>query len=171
MAKSMEAIISLAGKVDPSLSKAIDSVEKKLSGMKKLGKVGQTVGKVGVAAAKGIAVAAGAASTALAAIGTAAVTSYADYEQMIGGVEALFGDQAAKTVAENAANAFKTAGVSANSYMEQATSFSASLIQNLGGDTQKAAQYADLAIKDMSDRPIIRIVRLKRVELCQRCAA
>lgn len=156
--KQMEAIISLVGKVDPSLSKAIASVEKKLSVMKKLdkvgqtvGKVGQTVGKAGVAAANGIAVAAGAASTALAAIGTAAVTSYADYEQMIGGVEALFGEQAAKTVAENAANAFKTAGVSANSYMEQATSFSASLIQNLGNDTQKAAQYADLAIKDMSD--------------------
>lgn len=150
MAKSMEAIISLAGKVDPSLSKAIDSVEKKLSSMKKLGKVGQTVGKVGVAAAKGIAVAAGAASTAAAAIGTAALQGFAQYEQLIGGVDTLFGS-ASQTVQQYAAEAYKTAGVSANTYMEQATSFSASLIQSLGGDTQAAASYADLAIKDMSD--------------------
>lgn len=71
-------------------------------------------------------------------------------EQSIGGVETLFKKSADK-VKKNAANAYKTAGISANQYMQQATSFSASLLQSLGGDTQKAASYADMAIKDMSD--------------------
>lgn len=71
-------------------------------------------------------------------------------EQSIGGIETLFKD-ASGTVIKNADKAFKTAGISANSYMEQATSFSASLLQSLGGDTRKAAQYANTAIIDMSD--------------------
>lgn len=78
------------------------------------------------------------------------ISAYADYEQLMGGVETLFKDSA-NIVAKNAQEAYKTAGISANQYMEQATSFSATLLQGLGGDTAKAASYADTAIKDMSD--------------------
>ena len=68
-----------------------------------------------------------------------------------------------------AENAYKTAGLSANEYMETVTSFSASLLQSLDGDTKAAASAADMAITDMSDKQ--KSVRLKRIELCQRCAA
>lgn len=74
----------------------------------------------------------------------------ANLEQAIGGIETLFKDSADEMI-KNADNAFKTAGISANQYMEQATSFSASLLQSTGGDTQKAAKAADQAIIDMSD--------------------
>ena len=94
---------------------------------------------------------AGAFSTAaVAAFGKAALDAYADYEQLAGGIETLFKD-ASGTVMKYADNAYKTSGLSANRYMEQVTSFSASLLQSLGGDTQKAAQYADRAVIDMSD--------------------
>lgn len=83
-------------------------------------------------------------------LGKQAVASFAEYEQLIGGVETLFGESASEL--ENYANqAYKTAGLSANEYMQQATSFSASLLQSLGGDTQKAVKYADQAIQDMAD--------------------
>ena len=76
--------------------------------------------------------------------------SYADYEQLIGGVETLFkGD--AKTLVNYANNAYKTAGLSANAYMETATGFAASLVSSLGGDTKKAVEMADMAITDMAD--------------------
>lgn len=78
------------------------------------------------------------------------VSSFADWEQLTGGVETLFKD-AAGTVKKYADQAYKTAGMSANQYMETVTGFSASLIQSLGGDTAKAAEYADKAITDMSD--------------------
>lgn len=81
---------------------------------------------------------------------TASVKAYANYEQLVGGVETLFKDSAG-IVQDYAANAYKTAGMSANQYMETVTSFSASLLQSLGGDTEAAAQYADMAITDMSD--------------------
>lgn len=137
-------------------------------------KVG-TFAKVG-AAAVGTAVTAG--TTAAAALVKKSVEGYATFEQMAGGVETLFGaggqsmeeyaQSTGKTVGEieskynslmtaqttllnNANNAYKTAGLSANNYMETVTSFSASLIQSLGGDTEKAANYADRAITDMSD--------------------
>ena len=71
-------------------------------------------------------------------------------EQSLGGIETLFKNNA-KIVIKNAEKAYRTAGLSANAYMEQATSFSASLLQSLGGDTKRAAQYADMAIIDMSD--------------------
>ena len=71
-------------------------------------------------------------------------------EQSLGGIETLFKNNA-DTVIKNARRAYETAGVSANQYMEQATSFSATLLQGLGGDTAKAAEYADKAIVDMSD--------------------
>lgn len=149
-AKEMKAIISLAGKVDPSLAKAIKDVDKQFKGLERQSKVMGALKTAGSMAAKGIAVAGGAAATAAIAVGKAALDSYASYEQLVGGIDTLFKDSSA-TVQQYAAEAYKTAGVSANTYMEQATSFSASLIQSLGGDTQAAAQYADLAIKDMSD--------------------
>lgn len=81
---------------------------------------------------------------------TSIVAATADIEQSIGGVETLFKDSAGAVVA-NANKAFTTVGVSANQYMEQVTSFSASLLQSLGGDTEKAASYADRAMQDMAD--------------------
>ncbi len=94
---------------------------------------------------------AGAFSTAaVAAFGKAALDAYANYEQLVGGVDTLFKD-ASDDVQKYAAKAYKTAGLSANAYMEQATSCSASLLQSLGGDTKRAADYADRAIVDMSD--------------------
>lgn len=78
------------------------------------------------------------------------IAAYADYEQLVGGVETLFKDSAG-TVEKYADNAYKTAGLSANQYMETVTSFSASLLQGLGGDTAKAAEIGNLAVTDMAD--------------------
>lgn len=108
------------------------------------------IGSVASTALKGLGVAAGAAVGAVVAIGKAAVTAYADYEQLVGGVETLFKDSAS-TVMEYANNAYKTAGMSANTYMETVTSFSASLLQSVGNDTAEAARVADMAITDMAD--------------------
>ena len=83
-------------------------------------------------------------------VGKQAVQSYAQYEQLVGGVDTLFGESSAK-VQEYASNAFKTSGLSANQYMETVTSFSASLIQSLDGDTAQASEVANRAIIDMSD--------------------
>lgn len=101
-------------------------------------------------AAKGGAAAVGVAATGIAKLTKNALNNYADYEQLVGGVDTLFKDSSAK-VQEYAANAYKTAGLSANEYMDTVTSFSASLLQSLGGDTAAAADMADVAIKDMSD--------------------
>ena len=79
-----------------------------------------------------------------------AVESYGEYEQLVGGVETLFGTSAQK-VQDYASSAYKTAGLSANEYMETVTSFSASLLQSMGNDTEAAAEKANLAITDMSD--------------------
>lgn len=95
---------------------------------------------------KGVMAAGAAAGTALGL----AVNSYADYEQLIGGVAKLFG-QSADSVIENARAAYQTAGMSANKYMETVTGFSASLLQGLGGDTVAAAKIADMAVRDMAD--------------------
>ena len=108
-----------------------------------MGSAVSAVGKFSAAA-----VAAGA--TAVAALTKSAVESYADYEQLVGGVETLFKDSAG-IVQEYAANAFQTAGLSANDYMETVTGFSASLLQSVGGDTEEAAHIADMAITDMAD--------------------
>lgn len=113
---------------------------------KVLGKIGSAVNT----AVKASAAAVGAASAGVAALGTACINAYADYEQLVGGVETLFKDSA-ETIHSYADNAYKTAGLSANEYMETVTSFSASLLQSLGGDTEKAATAADLAITDMAD--------------------
>ena len=88
--------------------------------------------------------------SSLISIGKDALNSYADYEQLIGGVETLFKDSS-KIVENYANNAYKTAGLSANDYMETVTSFSASLLQSLNGDTTKAAEVSNRAVVDMSD--------------------
>ena len=83
-------------------------------------------------------------------LGKQSVLNYADYEQLVGGVETLF-KESSGVIKKYADEAYKTAGLSANEYMETVTSFSASLIQSLGGDTEKAAEYSNRAITDMSD--------------------
>ena len=121
-----------------------DQASDKLSNLSsKLGNGLKTAAKIGTAAV-------GAAAAGITALTTAAVNNYAEYEQLAGGVETLFKDSAGK-VQEYAANAYKTAGMSANEYMSTVTSFSASLLQSLGGDTDKAAEYANQALTDMSD--------------------
>ena len=113
------------------------------SGMSKLksgiGAVGKAFTAVGVAAAAGFV-----------AISKSAVDSYSEFEQLKGGVETLFKDSA-DVLMGYADKAYETAGLSANDYMATVTSFSASLLQSLGGDTEKSAKYANQAIIDMSD--------------------
>ena len=123
--------------VDDQASSQVETIGSKLKG----GLV--TAAKVGAAAVA-------AAGTAIVAIGKQAIEQYAEYEQLVGGVETLF-KQSSDTVMKYAENAYKTAGLSANKYMSTVTSFSASLLQSLGGDTEAAAKYADMAITDMSD--------------------
>lgn len=121
-----------------------DQASGKLSDLSsKLGNGLKTAAKIGTAAV-------GAAAAGITALTTAAVNNYAEYEQLVGGVETLFKDSAGK-VQEYAANAYKTAGMSANEYMSTVTSFSASLLQSLGGNTEAAAEYANQALTDMSD--------------------
>ncbi|MFV0395561.1 MAG: phage tail protein, partial [Coprobacillaceae bacterium] len=122
-------------------SKNLDgTIDKSAEKAKKLGSGLKTALAVGVTAA----------AVGFAAITKSAVDAYADYEQLIGGVETLFKESAG--IVENYANnAYKTAGMSANEYMETVTSFSASLLQSLDGDTKKSAKIADTAITDMSD--------------------
>lgn len=145
---------------------------------KNISKITQSLGNGLKTAAKIGTVAVGAAAAGITALTTAAVKNYAEYEQLIGGIETLFGasgksieEYAASTgrtieeaqedydallksqatVIENASAAFRTAGMSANEYMSTVTGFSASLLQGLGGDTQKAADIANLAVTDMAD--------------------
>ena len=116
-------------------------------------KISEIGGKIksGLAtAAKVGAVAVTAASAAVASLAKTSIEGFAEYEQLVGGVETLF-KQSSDTVMGYAKNAYKTAGLSANDYMNTVTSFSASLLQSLGGDTKAAAKYADMAITDMSD--------------------
>lgn len=123
--------------VDDQASSKLGTLTQKLgSGLK-------TAAKIGTAAVS-------AAATGIAALTTMAIKNYAEYEQLVGGVETLF-KNSADTVQQYAANAYKTAGLSANEYMSTVTSFSASLLQSLSGDTEAAAKYADMAISDMSD--------------------
>lgn len=122
----------------------LDSVSGKAS------KVGDVFLKGIGTIAKWGAAAAATAATATAALVKSAVTAYADYEQLVGGVETLFKDSAGE-VQKYATNAYQTAGLSANEYMETVTGFSASLLQSLDGDTKAAAEKANVAITDMSD--------------------
>lgn len=105
--------------------------------------------KLGIAAKAGVAAVA-AVGTATAAIGKTALDAYSNYEQLVGGIDTLFKASSAK-MQQYAANAYQTAGVSANRYMEISTSFAAALISSLGGNTEAAADMANTAITDMSD--------------------
>lgn len=113
---------------------------------KKGQKLGESFKKIGVAVTSAFS----AAAAAVGKIAKAGVESYAEYEQLVGGVDTLFGSSSQK-VQEYAQKAYQTAGLSANEYMDTVTSFSASLLQSLDGDTAKAAEKANLAITDMSD--------------------
>lgn len=157
--------------IDETTGKAESSHSKIGSAFEKIGSAAVAVGKT---VATGLAVG----SAAVVALTKNAIDSYANYEQLVGGVETLFGAggqsleeyaasvgksvdkvadeynkmlKAEKTVLRNADKAYKTAGMSVNDYMETVTSFSASLIQSLGGDTEAAADMANMAIIDMSD--------------------
>ena len=105
--------------------------------------VAGAVTKIGLAAT-------GAASAGVVALTKKSLDAYAEYEQLVGGVKTLF-EQSQSKVLAYAENAYTTAGLSANEYMDTVTSFSASLLASLGGDTEKAADYANRALTDMSD--------------------
>lgn len=120
-----------------------DNAEKSTS---KLGKIGGVLAGIG----KGVLAITTAVGGATIGLVKKVSSAYGELQQSIGGVETLFGESANKVI-ENANNAFKTAGVSANDYMQQVTSFTASLLNSLDGDTSKAADIADMAIRDMAD--------------------
>ena len=123
-------------------------------GFKKIASAGAKIAKLSfkavAASVAAVGTAAVAAGKAIVNIAKASLESYGDYEQLVGGVETLF-KKSSKEVLNYANNAYKTAGLTANEYMETVTSFSASLLQSLNGDTAKAAKVADMAITDMSD--------------------
>ena len=160
IAKAYVQIVPSMQGIQAQLSKSLSpEVEKsgKESGQKMgnalaggLKSAASSIGKAFTAAAKAAAVGFGAAAAGVAAVSKSALNAYADYEQLVGGVETLFGNASDK-VLQNANRAFQTAGLSANEYMETVTSFSASLLQSVGKDTKKAAEYADQALVDMSD--------------------
>lgn len=130
--------------IDDQASGAIDGIVEKAKSMGSAIQSGISAAlKIGGAAVSG-------AAAGVTALTAAAVDSYADYEQLVGGVETLFKDSAG-AIQKYASEAYKVAGVSANTYMEQATSFSAVLLQALGGDTAATAEMVNQAINDMSD--------------------
>lgn len=128
--------------------KGINDAEKKTSGF--AGKLKSGIGAAAKAVGAATIAASGAAAAGVVAITKQAVDAYANYEQLVGGVETLFKSSGDK-VQKYASEAYKTAGLSANEYMETVTSFSASLLQSLGGDTNKAAEAANKAVVDMAD--------------------
>ena len=133
-ARAIGSVVSSAQRELPKIAKAAEDAAKKIgSSLTNAAKIG-----------------AGASTAETAATTTQATKAYSDYQQLTGGVAKLFGDSAG-VVEANAQQAFRTAGISANDYMESVTSFSASLISGLGGHTAEAASIADQAIRDMSD--------------------
>ena len=170
-ARGIKSVISSVKNMNESMKDATNNASKMSSVMKGIGSSAIKVGK-------GLAVAGAAAATAVTALVSKSVGAFADYEQLTGGVETLFGAggrsveeyaqsvgksvsdvqgkydslmSAQNVVLENANKAYMTAGMSANEYMDTVTGFSASLISSLGGDTNKAADYANSALVDMSD--------------------
>lgn len=127
-----------------------NTTEKAEKSGSKIGKAFSNIGKTAVAVGKVVATGLAAGTGAAIKLGQVAIDAYSDYEQLVGGIETLF-DESADIVMKYADNAYKTAGMSANQYMETVTSFSASLLQSLDGDTEKAAKKADQTITDMSD--------------------
>ena len=148
-------IFQLFGEIAIDNSKANEQIDKTTKGAKKLASTMKsafaTAGKAAVKAGKVIAAGVAAGTVAMGKLVKSALDGYAGYEQLEGGVKKLFGKDAQKLVVEYAKNAYKTAGLSANEYMDTVTSFSASLISSLGNDTVAAAKYADIAITDMAD--------------------
>ncbi|MGX7395420.1 phage tail protein [Carnobacterium mobile] len=142
---SVEAILKASGveNFQKAFSKAEEAVKKFKDAGAKFGEIGSSFQDVGKSMTKGIT------APVVAGIG-AVVKSYADLEQAVGGIETLFKGSASGVI-KNSESAYKRAGVSGVKYMEQVTSFSATLLQGLGGDTEKAGAYADKAIVDMSD--------------------
>lgn len=139
--------------IDTSLDqKGLDEGIKKGSSKLRSGfeKAGNVAAKATGLAFKGIAVGIGAATTAVGGLVAAGTSAYASYEQLVGGVDTLFKESSQK-VQDYAAQAYKTTGQSANKYMENVTGFSASLLQSLGNDTEKAADKANVAMVDMAD--------------------
>ena len=130
--------VSLDGldKAEKDLNEFSDKGEKSASKLSKFG--------------KGVLIATGAVATGTVKLVKQVSSSYGQLQQSIGGIETLFKDSAQKVIT-NANNAYTTAGISANEYMQQVTSFSASLLQSLGGDTEAAANTADMAVRDMAD--------------------
>ena len=173
--KDLKDIENKAKKSFEDVGKSVDDDSNKLS---KFGSVAKSAVHGATAVVKGVGVAVGLTSTAVAGLVKQSVDAYSSYEQLVGGVNTLFGAgdksleeyaqsvgktvdevedkynslmNAQSTVMKNAAKAYTTAGLSANAYMEQITGFSASLVQSLGGDTEKAAEVGNRAIVDMSD--------------------
>ncbi len=148
--KSLEKV---DGRLDDTAESADDMGDEIKDAGDKADKSKERFSKLG-SVLKGVGVAMGAVVTAAAAtavkLGKEVVNAYADYEQLVGGVDTLFKGSSQK-LQSYASNAYKTAGLSANDYMETVTGFSASLIQLLGGDTDKSVKYADMAITDMAD--------------------
>ena len=147
--------MAIAGQIEYQISVDTSGLKKGLSEAKKqTNKFASTVGSVaktaGVALGGAIVAGSAVASSAILKLTKSAVESFAEFEQLQGGIETLFKDSADE-IFKYADEAYKTAGISANKYMEQATSFSASLLQSLEGDTSKAAKITDMAIKDMAD--------------------
>lgn len=144
MSKGWDNTVKGANKLKASLTPLDNKLNKLGNSAVKVGKkFASSLGKTAKRAVLGLAGAVG-------TLGTLSVKGYAEYEQLIGGVETLFKGDAGGVI-ENANKAYKTAGLSANAYMDTVTSFSASLLQSLNGDTKKATSVADRAIIDMSD--------------------
>lgn len=136
-------------------NKSIDDTGRKAHGLhSKMSQAFTSISKGAVACgkfvAKGMAVIGAAGAAATAALLKSSIGNYAEYEQLVGGIETLFKDSKDKVMGY-AKNAYKTAGLSANDYMSTVTSFSASLLQGLGGDTAAAAEMANMAVTDMAD--------------------
>lgn len=147
--------MAIAGRIEYEISVDTTGLKKGLNDAKAettsfASKVGNVAKSAGKALSGAMVAGATASAVAIGKIGKDAISAYADYQQLVGGVETLFKDSA-DAIFEYASKAYETAGISANKYMEQATSFSASLLQSLEGDTAKASQITDMAIKDMAD--------------------
>lgn len=140
----------LGKSMDDAGDDAEDAGEKSGGFLSKLKNGLSQLSPVASAVVKGLAAVTAAAAAVFTSVAKQSIVDYSDYEQLVGGVETLFKSSSDKVIAY-ANNAYKTAGLSANAYMETVTSFSASLLQGLGGDTEAAALIADQAITDMSD--------------------
>lgn len=144
------ALDETSGKAKEVAQNVDDAAKTSEKSSSRFGDAMSKIGSAAVAAAKVVASGMVAVGGAVAGLTTKSIQAYADYEQLVGGVETLFKDSA-DVVMQYAENAYKTAGLSANAYMETVTSFSASLLQSLDGDTKAAAEKANVAITDMSD--------------------